>query len=612
MSTAGTFKRMGLRWKAELFGMEAAYGKFAGRVKFAGMMLSRAISAIGWLGLAFSVIGVLSQFLKTTEDERLVKFREEQERIAQAFKDTADEIKNVRENLIIAGDQFTNLVKRAKLLNSLDFKNLSAGLSEGAEGKGKAGFFTKTLRFLEGSNTERASDRLTKEDKNVIKGIEAQMLEAQRAVGLGSDQSKAIGGFRSDLVRARLAGDLGEVKRILKEFENPEKGFESIVNSLLQLAETPQMIKNAGDEFQKGFSTMRTATTPITSATQAILDVKAVMEKTGEAAEEFGHLLEGGGLDKSSAEAKTIESMLGVDQFKAIMEIGDPEKQRIAFVDALGDKYKTFNDLELRMLNSKIELQTRFNTAAAGAPKILVQEMAKRQKVLDLQEQISIIEDKRALAEANNQYNDPVQQKVEDAKLENLRSQLTLAERISNEALRAKDQLVDTFSTSMTSAINGLIQGTMTLKDAFKSMAQAVLQQLAQILAQMMAMRIMGSFFPGFGAFMGTPARQGGIMKSPGYRAYADGGVASGPSSGYPAMLHGTEAVVPLPNGRSIPVEMSGAGGQNNVTINVDAGGNSSNTGNGEQGKALGIAIQAAVMETLQREQRPGGVLGGG
>jgi hypothetical protein len=38
--------------------------------------------------------------------------------------------------------------------------------------------------------------------------------------------------------------------------------------------------------------------------------------------------------------------------------------------------------------------------------------------------------------------------------------------------------------------------------------------------------------------------------------AYATGGIASGPASGYTAMLHGTEAVVPLPDGRSIPVRM--------------------------------------------------------
>jgi hypothetical protein len=36
----------------------------------------------------------------------------------------------------------------------------------------------------------------------------------------------------------------------------------------------------------------------------------------------------------------------------------------------------------------------------------------------------------------------------------------------------------------------------------------------------------------------------------------ADGGILSGPNSGYPATLHGTEAVVPLPDNRSIPVSM--------------------------------------------------------
>ena len=41
----------------------------------------------------------------------------------------------------------------------------------------------------------------------------------------------------------------------------------------------------------------------------------------------------------------------------------------------------------------------------------------------------------------------------------------------------------------------------------------------------------------------------------------ANGGILSGPRSGYSATLHGTEAVVPLPDGRSIPVTNSGGGG---------------------------------------------------
>jgi hypothetical protein len=36
---------------------------------------------------------------------------------------------------------------------------------------------------------------------------------------------------------------------------------------------------------------------------------------------------------------------------------------------------------------------------------------------------------------------------------------------------------------------------------------------------------------------------------------FAAGGIASGPVSGHAEVLHGTEAVVPLPDGKTIPVE---------------------------------------------------------
>ena len=48
-----------------------------------------------------------------------------------------------------------------------------------------------------------------------------------------------------------------------------------------------------------------------------------------------------------------------------------------------------------------------------------------------------------------------------------------------------------------------------------------------------------------------------GAAGSPGLApAFSDGGIADGPGSGYNAKLHGTEAVVPLPDNRSIPVSL--------------------------------------------------------
>lgn len=48
---------------------------------------------------------------------------------------------------------------------------------------------------------------------------------------------------------------------------------------------------------------------------------------------------------------------------------------------------------------------------------------------------------------------------------------------------------------------------------------------------------------------------------------FASGGIASGPTSGYAATLHGTEAVVPLSGGRAIPVEIRGGMGDNSAAV---------------------------------------------
>ena len=65
----------------------------------------------------------------------------------------------------------------------------------------------------------------------------------------------------------------------------------------------------------------------------------------------------------------------------------------------------------------------------------------------------------------------------------------------------------------------------------------------------------------GVGASIGMPlgvAGMGvaGVNELIGIGGFASGGIATGPTSGYRAVLHGNEAVVPLPDGKSIPVKM--------------------------------------------------------
>lgn len=101
--------------------------------------------------------------------------------------------------------------------------------------------------------------------------------------------------------------------------------------------------------------------------------------------------------------------------------------------------------------------------------------------------------------------------------------------------------------------------------------------------------------------------RYGGVSAALGYGA---GGIARGTAAGYPAILHGTEAVVPLPNGRSIPVEMSGSGSSVNnvsVSVNVDNNGNGSVSTN--SANELGAVIGQAVQIEIQKQKRHGGLL---
>lgn len=180
--------------------------------------------------------------------------------------------------------------------------------------------------------------------------------------------------------------------------------------------------------------------------------------------------------------------------------------------------------------------------------------------------------------------------------------------------------LGNTLESSLNQAFTGIIQGTTNLKDAFANLAKNVLQSLAQVIAKLLVTKILMSALGGttFGNFIGVPtppvtAAKGGVF-SEGRKMYATGGIAKGPRAGYPAILHGTEAVVPLPDGKSIPVSMSGAAGQqNNVTVNVAIDNQGRTTSSTEQDStqagSIGTMIAKAVQTELQNQKRSGGIL---
>ena len=170
---------------------------------------------------------------------------------------------------------------------------------------------------------------------------------------------------------------------------------------------------------------------------------------------------------------------------------------------------------------------------------------------------------------------------------------------------------VEAFETGMANAIVGVLDGTKSMKEGFLDMSKAVLQAIAQIIAKLIAMKAIQAMGFGFADGGIIPMANGGVMnrKIPGYNK---GGVVT-----HPTYLVGegqyNEAVVPLPDGRSIPVQMVGnSGGTANVVVNVSSDGETTSNmsaNGGEQAAQLGRAISAAVQEELHKQQRNGGIL---
>jgi hypothetical protein len=131
---------------------------------------------------------------------------------------------------------------------------------------------------------------------------------------------------------------------------------------------------------------------------------------------------------------------------------------------------------------------------------------------------------------------------------------------------------------------------------------------------------LFGDILSGIGGFFGfgggaKAAAMGGIFKG-GFKsaAYAKGGIATRPTVGLIGEGKHNEAVVPLPDGKAIPVNLGQQGAStNNVSVNVniasDGGASTNATADGNMGEDLGRAVAAAVQEELLYQKRSGGIL---
>lgn len=337
---------------------------------------------------------------------------------------------------------------------------------------------------------------------------------------------------------------------------------------------------------------------------------------------------------------ETLKSQLELEQAIVASNALEAEAQQKR-IDGIKDEIglmKELNNQKIRHAQEKqlLEFGQLRSSPMSGEPPMLRKRREDLDKIQRMEQNIVHMRESLALKQkvAFEDGKSPTAAQLAEIEKINLEiaKQVELVDRANHnltDGAIIANGLATTFESSMTNAFQGLINGTMDIKQAFASMAQSILQQLARIIAEMITMRILSSMFMGgttatSGVTMNTPAptlmgpstmvaRNGGVFsdgkKMPGYSV---GGIARGPDAGYPVMMHGTEAIVPLPNGKSIPVEMKGAGASqiNQITVNVSSDGQTTTEGGkGMDMEKLGTAVAGAVQKELQNQKRSGGML---
>lgn len=221
-------------------------------------------------------------------------------------------------------------------------------------------------------------------------------------------------------------------------------------------------------------------------------------------------------------------------------------------------------------------------------------------------------------------------------RIEELRKELEKLRNTQEMIKGSAEAIGDSFAQSFKDTISGAQTAQQALASFFQRIGDYFLDMVAQMIGawlQMQAIKgiqtILGAIIPGMGGGaasliqgVNVPVSQmpagmafanGGI--APGgfipFRKFATGGTVSGPTLGLVGEGRYNEAVVPLPDGKSIPVDLGNAAGNqivSNITVNVNNGQTQSNA-TGANSSELGRKLEGAVKQVIVGELRPGGLL---
>jgi len=187
--------------------------------------------------------------------------------------------------------------------------------------------------------------------------------------------------------------------------------------------------------------------------------------------------------------------------------------------------------------------------------------------------------------------------------------------RVIEESRKQQEDLADFVANSMGDALMSIVDGTMTVKDAFKSMASDIIKELYRVLVvERMVQSIKGFLKP---SPIPVPSANGNVFSNGSIQAYANGGVVGGPTyfpmaGGKTGLMGeaGPEAIMPLKRGANGKLGVQAEGGRSGDVININQSFNFQANGDDTVKKLIAQAapkIAQMTKSSLLDDRRRGG-----
>ena len=199
--------------------------------------------------------------------------------------------------------------------------------------------------------------------------------------------------------------------------------------------------------------------------------------------------------------------------------------------------------------------------------------------------------------------------KSHDAKIKAIAEELAAEQHRIDKLKEAEQQqkdAADSIANSFGSALTSIVDGTKSVKDAFKDMARAIIAELYQIYV---VKQITGMISAAINPYMPTftPSENGNVFSNGNLVPYADGGVVGSPTTfpmagGRTGLMGeaGPEAIMPLKRGKDGKLGVQAEGGSGGDVIIHQ---NFNFQANGDESVKKIIAQQAPAIANMTKKQ---------